>query len=109
MVMEQFFPFFLIIFAGVFFSMIFRRIHVPWIVALILGGILIGPFGLGILSITPTIEFIGQIGLVFLMFMAGLETNLSRFKHFEGKLVWLAFINAVIPFCAGIGITYLFG
>lgn len=107
--MEEFFPFFLVVFAGLFFSVVFRRIHVPWAVSLILGGILIGPHGLELVTITPTIEFIGQIGLIFLMFMAGLETNLSGFSEFKGKLLWLSFVNGAIPFIVGFGIAHWFG
>jgi len=107
--MEEFYPFFLIVFAGVFFSMIFRRIHVPWVVGLIIGGILIGPHAFDVLSTTPTMEFIGQIGLIFLMFMAGLESKLTHFKGFQGKLFWLSFINGAIPFAVGVGLTFYFG
>lgn len=107
--MEEFYPFFLIVFAGLIFSMAFRRIHVPWVVALILGGILVGPHGFGFLEITPTIEFIGQIGLIFLMFMAGLETKVSSFRGFQGKLLWLAFVNGAVPFFVGLGLAFLFG
>jgi len=107
--MGEFFPFFLIIFAGVFFSVIFRRIHVPWVVGLIIAGILIGEHGLNILEITPAISFIGQIGLVFLMFMAGLETRLKTFEKYEKGLLWLSFVNGAIPFIVGSSITLYLG
>lgn len=107
--MAEFYPFFLIIFAGVFFSMIFRRIHVPWVVGLILGGILIGPHGLDILTATPILEFIGQLGLVFLMFMAGLESKLTQLQGFQGRLLGLSFVNGFIPFLVGVGIALFFG
>jgi len=107
--MEHFYPFFLIIFAGVFLSMIVRRVHVPWVVGLILAGILIGPHAFNLLSITPTVEFIAQVGLVFLMFMAGLETKLSSFRHFQSKLLLLAFINGALPFAVGLATAYAFG
>jgi Kef-type K+ transport system membrane component KefB len=107
--MEEFYPFFLIIFAGVFFSMVFRRIHVPWVVGLILGGIIAGPHVLDILKITPTTEFISQIGLIFLMFMAGIETRVSNFKNFRGGLAWLSFINGAVPFAVGLGLAFFFG
>jgi len=107
--MENFLPFFLVIFAGIFFSMFFRRLHLPWVVVLILGGIIIGPHALGIFEPNPTIEFIGQIGLVFLMFMAGMETKLAIFREFKGEIFGLALINATIPFLVGIGIGFLFG
>jgi Kef-type K+ transport system membrane component KefB len=107
--MEEFYPFFLIIFAGVFFSMIFRRMHVPWVVGLIAGGIMIGPRVFNILTITPTTEFIGQIGLVFLMFMAGLETKFSSFREFRWRLFMVAGVIGIIPFLVGMGIAFLFG
>jgi Kef-type K+ transport system membrane component KefB len=107
--MHEFYPFFLVIFAGVFFSMVFRRMHVPWVVALIIGGIIIGPHFLNVINVTPTVEFVGQMGLVFLMFMAGLETKLSSFREFRGGLLWLSFINGAVPFFVGLGIGFLFG
>jgi Kef-type K+ transport system membrane component KefB len=108
-IMEEFYPFFLIIFAGVFFSVVFRRIHVPWVVGLIVGGIFIGPNALDILSITPTMSFIGQIGLIFLMFMAGLETELSDVHRDQKGLFWLSFVNGVVPLIIGLAIAFLFG
>lgn len=107
--MEEFYPLFLIIFAGVFFSMVFRRIHVPWVVGLILGGILIGPQAFDVIEITPTLDFISQIGLIFLMFMAGLETKFSSFNGFKKQLVFLSFINSVIPLVVGVLIALAFG
>ena len=107
--MEIFLPFFLVLFAGIFFSVLFRRLHLPWVVMLILGGIIIGPHALGVFEPNPTIEFIGQIGLVFLMFMAGMETKLETFREFKSGAFGLALINGVIPFLAGISIGFLFG
>jgi len=107
--MEEFYPFFLIVFAGLFFSVVFRRLHVPWVVGLILGGIVVGPHIFGVLNITPTLEFIGQIGLIFLMFMAGLETKLSSFRGFRHEVLWLSLINGTIPFFVGLSIAFLFG
>jgi len=55
--MESFTLFFLIVFSGVFFSMLSIRTHIPWAVMLIIGGVVFGPSVLGILSIDPTIVF----------------------------------------------------
>jgi len=107
--MENFYPFFLIVFSGVFFSMLSIRTHIPWAVMLILGGVILGPSVLGIASVDPTIDFIGQIGLVFLMFMAGLETKMSQFKEFQSKLLFLALFNGLVPFLAGFTIVLLLG
>lgn len=107
--MQLFLPFFLVLFAGVFFSTVFRRMHLPYVVALIVGGILIGPHVLGILELNETVTFIGDIGLVFLMFMAGLETRLGSLKNLKGKLLFLSFLNGYIPFALGIMIGFWFG
>jgi Kef-type K+ transport system membrane component KefB len=106
--MQEFLSFFIVIFAGVFFSEAFKRFHLPWVVTLILGGIIIGPHALGILHVNETIDFIGQIGLIFLMFMAGLETEFSSFKKFRKGIFGLSLLNSVIPFFVGIAIGIFF-
>lgn len=107
--MEHFLPFFIVLFAGVFFSGFFKRFHLPWAVALLVGGIIIGPHGLNIFVVDGTINFIGQIGLVFLMFMAGLESRLSSFHGSKKRLLFLSFINGLIPFIAGFVLTIILG
>ena len=107
--MEEFYPFFVVLFAAVFFSTVFRRLHFPWVIALILGGIIIGPHGVDILEINETISFLGQIGLVFLMFMAGLEIQFSTFRSHKRDISVIALFNGVLPFFAGVGIGFLFG
>ena len=107
--MEEFYPFFLIVFSGVFFSMLSIRTHIPWAVMLIIGGIVVGPSFLDVISMNPTIDFIGQIGLIFLMFMAGLETKMSQFREFRKNLIFLAFANGFIPFLVGAGIVWFLG
>ncbi|MEX0935164.1 MAG: cation:proton antiporter [Candidatus Paceibacterota bacterium] len=102
--MTQLLPFFVVLFAGLFFSEAFNRLHLPWVTALILGGILIGPFGLDFVEVDPILQFFSEVGLVFLMFMAGLETRLSSFSK-SIKHVWvIALLGGVIPFIVGVGI-----
>ncbi len=107
--MEDFYPFFLIVFSGVFFSMLSIRTHIPWAVMLIIGGIIVGPSFLDVISLNPTIDFMGQIGLVFLMFMAGLETKFSQFKEYRTNLLLLSFINGFVPFLVGGAVVYALG
>jgi len=107
--MAELLSFFVILLAGLFLSEVFSRLHLPWVVTLILAGILIGPFGLQLFTLTPTIEFLGEIGLVFLMFMAGLKIKFSSFVNRGGTSWNIALINGVIPFLAGLGIGLYFG
>lgn len=107
--MEHLWAFFLVLFIGVFASAVLSRLHVPWVVALILAGSLMGGHGLGLLSDSPTITLVAEIGLVFLMFMAGLETRLSSFTTYLRDITTHAFVHASVPFVVGAGLSHLLG
>lgn len=100
--------FFIVLVAGIFFSVIFARLHLPWVVALIIGGIIIGPHVLGIFTPNPTIEFLGSIGLIFLMFMAGLQTRLGSVRALRHDIVIITLLNGGIPMLVGLGIGWYF-
>lgn len=108
--MEPFSSFFIILLVAVVFSQLFTRVHVPWVVTLIIGGIAIGPGGLDAFEPDDaTIQFLATVGLVFLMFMAGLESRFSRIDNMGKQLALTAFFVAVIPTLSGIAITLAFG
>lgn len=107
--MTGFITFFIILAAGIFFSVIFRKLHLPWVVALIAAGVVIGPFGLGVFDPAGTFQFLADIGLVFLMFMAGLEIRLSSLSKVGGKVSKVALTNAIVTFLVGLAIAFAFG
>jgi Kef-type K+ transport system membrane component KefB len=107
--MTELIPFFIVLFAGLFFSDLFSKLHLPWVVALMLAGIFIGPAGFGFFEPNATIDFLGEIGLVFLMFMAGLETRFPSLEKIKNNLGKLTFLNGLIPFGVGVLVGYLFG
>ncbi|MBD3155259.1 MAG: hypothetical protein GF368_01225 [Candidatus Aenigmarchaeota archaeon] len=106
--MPSILPFFVILTAGLVFSEIFKRLHLPYVTALILAGLLIGPYALDLIELDDTINFIGSIGIVFLMFIAGSEIKLESFKDLGDEVVILSLLNGVIPFLIGFGIGYLY-
>jgi len=107
--MTEFVSFFIVLFAAVFFSALFNRLHLPWVVALLLGGMVIGPFGLNVFEPGPSLELLGEIGLIFLMFMAGLETRIETVRHRLKEVGVLTIANSVIPFGVGAIIGSLLG
>jgi Kef-type K+ transport system membrane component KefB len=104
----EFLPFFLILLATVLFAAAFRRFHLPWVLALITAGVVVGPYGLEVAEVTPTLGFLSQIGLIFLMFMAGLETKFDSFKELKYDIGWLSALNSLIPLAAGIALGFWF-
>ncbi len=107
--MPDFLSFFIILVAALLISRAFQRFNIPWTVALIIGGMIIGPFGLKLIAIDSTLEFLKHLGLVFLMFMAGLETKFSGIKETWKDSGVIATATGVIPFIIGISIGFLLG
>jgi len=107
--MESLLAFFIILAAGLVLSELFRRLHLPYVTALILGGVLIGPYAMNLVQINETIAFLGAIGIVFLMFIAGTEVKLSFLKHARRKDFVLPVINGGLPFSVGFLIAHYFG
>ncbi len=107
--MAELLSFLVLISASLFLSELFRRFHLPYVVALILAGIIIGPYGLSLFKMNETIDFLASIGLVFLMFMAGMEIKLSSFRSIGDSAAKFALINGIIPFLAGFGVASFFG
>jgi len=100
--MSEFWPFFLVVFVTVFLSLVSKRLHIPWVVGLLTVGALIGPFGFDLVKTDPTLTLLSEIGLMFLMFMAGLETRLSTFRIHRHDIVVHSVLHLTLPFLAGI-------
>ena len=52
--MTDLLTFFIILVAGLVFSDVFKRLHLPYVTALIIAGVIVGPFGFDVVQITPT-------------------------------------------------------
>jgi CPA2 family monovalent cation:H+ antiporter-2 len=67
--------------ATAFMSGLFvRRLRQPALIGYILAGVMLGPSVLGLIHTTETIEWLAELGIVFLMFMIGLELDMRSFK-----------------------------
>lgn len=81
--------------------LLFERLRLPGIIGLILSGLVVGPYGLGILQRDETIVLLGTVGLLFLMFMAGLETSLEDLKLNAGKASIFGAFTFLLPMLIG--------
>ncbi len=106
--MPELTTFFIILLIGLIFSDIFKRLHLPYVTALIIAGIAIGPYGLDFARINPVTDFLGSIGVIFLMFIAGSEIKSSVFRDIKDKAFVQSLFNGFIPFIAGAAIGYYF-
>ncbi len=81
--------------------LLFERLQLPGIVGLILAGVVVGPHVLGLLERDSTIVLLGTVGLLFLMFMAGLETSLNDLKYNASKAVIFGLTTFTVPMILG--------
>ncbi|HCF28215.1 MAG TPA: cation:proton antiporter [Cyanobacteria bacterium UBA11049] len=89
--------------------LLFERLKLPGIVGLILAGVVVGPHGLGLLQRDSTIVLLGTVGLLFLMFMAGLETSLDDLKYNADKAVIFGLATFAMPMVLGTVAMLLLG
>lgn len=82
--------------------MIIRQIKIPGLVGIILAGTIVGPSVLGILERDQTIILLGTVGLLYLMFMAGLSIDLNKFEKNRNKSIVFGLISFFIPQLASI-------
>ncbi|MBD3360677.1 hypothetical protein GF366_02645 [Candidatus Peregrinibacteria bacterium] len=99
----------IILFAGLVIPELFKKIRIPFVTSLIIIGAVMGPYGLNYIETNQTIEFFGFLGMTFLMFMAGLDTNLKMIKELKYKVILMSGLNIIIPFIFGLFIVKFFG
>ncbi len=90
----------IILFSKVF-GLLAKRIHAPEVVGEILAGIIIGPSVLGIVSLNDFISQLAEIGVVLLMFSAGLGTNLKELMRTGFKALLIACCGVFVPLVGG--------
>lgn len=81
--------------------LLFERLKMPGIIGLILAGVVVGPHGLGALERDKTIELLGTVGLLFLMFLGGLETSLDDLKRNADKALFFGLATFALPMAIG--------
>lgn len=86
-----------------------QRARLPGMVGLILGGLLIGPNGLDWVERQGVVADIGQLGLLLLMFMAGLELDLDEFARRRVDAVRFGLLTFTLPMVLGMGVGVAFG
>ena len=96
----------LILFVILLAPIILRKINIPGIIGLIISGVIIGPFGFNILEKSSAIELFSTIGLLYIMFIAGLELDMNEFKRTRNKSLLFGFFTFIFPLAIGFPVCY---
>ena len=91
----------LILAATKVFGLLTRRIALPQVVGALLAGLLLGPAVLGILHETEFLDEVAELGVIVLMFTAGLETDVRELRKSGGPAFLIALIGVIVPLVGG--------
>ena len=90
--------------------LLLKRLNIPSIIGLILAGVLVGPHGLNFIQNGEAINMFSTIGLLYIMFIVGLELDLKEFKANQNKSVVFGIFTFIIPLVIGYPVMrYLLG
>lgn len=82
--------------------MVMNRLKIPHIIGMIVAGVIIGPYGFNILDRDSSFAIFGQVGLLYLMFLAGLEIDMYHLKLNLRRGLLFGVLTLVIPLVLGI-------
>lgn len=104
----------IIIFAILLFIILFaplalNKLRIPQLIGLIIAGAIIGPNGFNVLERDSSIQLFGMVGLLYIMFLAGLEIDLADFKKNSSKSIVFGLFTFFIPMILGVmsGVYFL--
>ena len=102
---------FLVVFATLLLGpVIVERARIPGIIGLLVGGYVIGPHGLGLIgSGNNTLPDLGQLGLLYLMFVAGVELDLNLLRVYRRSAVVFGLLTFAFPMIAGTAVGLALG
>lgn len=91
----------LVLFIILFAPILFNKIKVPHVIGLIIAGVIIGPYGFNLLRRDASIVLFGTVGLLYIMFMAGLEIDMVEFKKSRVKSFVFGLLTFIVPMILG--------
>ncbi|MEH2166507.1 MAG: cation:proton antiporter [Nostoc sp.] len=81
---------------------VFERLRLPGLVGLVLSGLVLGPSGWNLVqSDSPMINLLSDIGLIYLLFVAGLEVDLEQFRRRKSRAFGFASLTFSVPLVMG--------
>ena len=98
----------LILFIILLSPILLRKLNIPGIIGLIIAGVVVGPHGLNILEKTSAVELFSTIGLLYIMFIAGLELDMNEFKSNRNKSLLFGLFTFIFPLTIGFPVCYYF-
>jgi len=91
----------LVLFIILFAPILLNRFKIPHIIGLIIAGVIVGPYGLNLLLRDSSIVLFGTVGLLYIMFTAGLEIDMEEFRRNRLKSFVFGIYTFIVPMILG--------
>ena len=98
----------LILLSTKFLGLLTRRFNLPQVVGALLAGVILGPSVLNILKETDFLSMLAELGVIVLMFTAGLESDIKELKSVGNSAFVVATMGVIIPLIGGTVVAYIF-
>ena len=89
-------------------GLVTRKFHMPQVVGALLAGVILGPAVLDMLHETEFLDKLAEIGVIVLMFCAGLETDTRELKKSGKSAFIIALIGVIVPLAGGYAVAAYF-
>lgn len=90
------------------FGLLTEKIHMPQVVGALLAGIILGPSGFGILESSDFLVKTAEIGVIMVMFLAGIDTDLQELKETGLRSLVIAVMGVLVPLVLCGGVYFFF-
>ncbi|EMS71663.1 cation:proton antiporter [Ruminiclostridium cellobioparum] len=89
-------------------GLVSRKFKMPEVLGALVAGVILGPAVLSLVEYTENIKLLSELGVIMLMFLAGLETNVDELKKAGKTSFVIALSGVIIPLVLGTAAAYLF-
>ncbi len=101
-------PIFLTVMAIILVApLLLSRLKIPHVIGLILAGVAVGPHGFGVLARDMSFEVFGQVGILYLMFLAGIEIDMYHLRKNLRKGLVFGLFTFLVPLVLGAVVAIL--
>ena len=90
-------------------GMLTRRFQMPQVVGALLAGLILGPAMLNVLTETAFLSQLSELGVIVILFTAGMTTDLQELKNAGRSGFWVALCGVLVPLAMGTGFGWLAG
>lgn len=90
--------FFIVLVIILFAPIVMSKLRIPHIIGMVLAGVMIGPHGFNILERDASFELFGKVGLLYIMFLAGLEMDMQNLRNNIRRVGLFGLMTFLVPF-----------